>query len=601
MTPPQITLFVIIGIAFALLLTERIRNDLVAVMIVIALVVTGLLAPEEALSGFSSEPALILASVFVLTGALEYTGVSRAVGMWIGRWAGSTLSRAIAVIMPSVALLAAFAEHVTTTAVMLPITINLAKEKDIPVSKLLLPMSFAASLGSAITIIGAPAFLVASGLLTQAGRAPLSVFSITPIGLALVGAGTLFTVLIGQHLLPSRSGGADLLARYKLDRYFTEISVEADAKIVGMTYADFRERPMTYNFEVKRWIRKGKELRTTFSDLKFEAGDVLLVEATPEDLASIRENKNDGLELRPVEEYPDHAQDADDIGERLVQAVIAPNADVIGRTIGEVDFRERFGAVVVGLWRQNGLFRQHLSKLTLQAGDVLVIEGDEDAIERVQNNPAFLMMMPFMGEAYKPRKAALAVAAMVGTVLLAAFHLVPLVIATLIGAAAVVLTGCINARQAYRAIDQRIFVFIAGAIPLGLAMRHTGASDLIAAWLETFVSGWQPFWVLIGIFFIVSWITQIMSDSATVALFGPVSIALAQALNLPPEPFVVTVAMAAVGAFWTPIGHHGNLIIYGPGRYEFKDFLLLGGLLTVIVAPIVAAITLALWGHLPAN
>jgi di/tricarboxylate transporter len=374
-----------------------------------------------------------------------------------------------------------------------------------------------------------------------------------------------------------------------------------ESPLIGKTYMQMKERG-TYNFKVTRWIRGGQTLRVPFADLTFEDGDILIIETTPSDLVTIRQEQ--GIDLRPVEEYKDHMPvqergDDADIPEQLVQAVIAPHAEFIGQSIGEVDFREHFGVVVLGLWRQSGLIRDEIAKVKLEAGDVLVMQGHDDGIERVRAHPGFLMMVPFQGEGRSPRKALTAAAIMIGAMVLAGSGLLELDIAMLAGAAGVVLTRCITPRQAYRSIDQRIFVFIAGAIPLGLAMRTSGVSELLAGGLATIVRPWEPFWILIAIFFIVSWLTQIMSDAATVALFAPVVISLASALGLPPEPFVVTVAMAAVASFWTPIGHHGNMLIYSPGRYTFKDFILVGGVLTVIVAFIVATLTLALWGSLP--
>ena len=215
--PQQIAFFAILIVALALFITEWIRTDVVAVLIVVALYVTRVLKPEEALSGFSSEPAIVIAGIFVLSGALHATGLSDKLGDWIGHFAGKSLSRAIAVIMPSVAVLSAFTHHVTTTAVMLPITLDLSREQKLPASKLLMPMSFAASLGTAITIIGAPAFLIASTVLQQSGRSGLGIFSIAPIGLTLTVAGTLFVLLIGRFLLPAHHGGDDASRHFRLE------------------------------------------------------------------------------------------------------------------------------------------------------------------------------------------------------------------------------------------------------------------------------------------------------------------------------------------------------------------------------------------------
>jgi di/tricarboxylate transporter len=226
---------------------------------------------------------------------------------------------------------------------------------------------------------------------------------------------------------------------------------------------------------------------------------------------------------------------------------------------------------------------------------VLVLQGDQEALKRVANDPAFLMLIPFQGEARLRRKAWLAGTIMLATVAVAAFNILTIEMAAVAGAVAMVLSGCLTAGQAYRAIDTRIFVFIAGAMPLGAAMQRSGASALLAGWLQTAVGNWEPIFILLALFGVVAILTQFMSDAATTAIFAPVAAALAHVLGQPPEPYVVTVAMAAVASFLTPIGHHGNLLIYGPGRYQFTDFVWVGAPLTVLVAFIVAYLAPLLW------
>jgi di/tricarboxylate transporter len=592
---PQIVFFAILAVAFVLLLTERIRNDVVALLIVLALAVTGLLPPKEALAGFGSEPAIVVAAIFVLSEALHRTGVSDTLGRWIGRLAGATWSRAIVVMMPSVAMLSAFTHHVTTTAVMLPVALQLSRERKIAASKLLMPLSFAASLGTTITIIGAPAFLVAGAALQQAGRPGLGIFSIAPIGLALSAAGTAFVLLVGHWLLPERKGVEGGGKRFRLDDYFTEITVLEGSPFLGKTVEDV-EGSDAYKVSVVGLVRDGHRRRRPFGPQRLEPGDVLLVRTSPEDIVAIRSEA--GFELHPVAQYqPRQTTTAteDDPERRLVQAVVAPRSEFVGRTISALDFRRRFDALVLGLWRQQAWLDDELAQTPLRAGDVLVLQGDDEALERVAGDSAILMLVPFQGEHRPRRKAPLAAAIMVATILAAAFNVLSIEMAALAGAVAMVLARCLSAGDAYRAIDARIYVFIAGAIPLGAAMKSTGAADTLAGWLQGALQNWSETAVLLGLFAVVAVITQFMSDSATTAVFAPVAVALADALGQAPEPYVVTVAMAAVVAFLTPIGHHGNLLIYGPGGYRFGDFVRVGAPLTLICALIVALLAPVLW------
>ncbi|HKA19149.1 MAG TPA: SLC13 family permease [Blastocatellia bacterium] len=591
----QISFLVILIVASLLLVTERMRNDVVAVLIVLALAITRVLSPSEALSGFGSEPALVVVSIFVMSAAFHQTGLAERIGDKIGVLAGKGYTRIITVVMGSVALLSAFTHHVTTTALMLPVTLSLSRERNIPASKLLMPLSFAASLGTAITIIGAPAFLVADDVLRRGGRPALGIFSIAPIGLSISAVGILFMVLIGRFLLPSREGAEDLKDRFRLDSYFTELKIQSESAFIGKSLTEIKKEGH-YQFTVVGWVRHNRRLRGSFAEQHVREEDVLLMHATPEDIVAFRQE--DGIELHPIDKYgSDSASEAnlEDISDHLVQVVIGPNSEVIGRTLGEIDFRRRYQALVIGLWRREGLVQEELARVRLKAGDVLLVQGGEEPIATIASDPAFLLMVPFHGESKPRRKARLTAGIMLGTIALAAFNLLSLDIITLSGATAMVLSRCITSRQAYKAIDARIYVFIAGAIPLGAAMQKSGTAALIAGGLEKAVANWPPMLVLLAIFAIVGIVTQFMSDAATTALFAPVAFALAQGLGRAPEPYIVTVAMAAVTSFLTPIGHHGNLLVYGPGRYQFVDFIKVGTPLTILVAVVVTSVCLAIW------
>ena len=403
-------------------------------------------------------------------------------------------------------------------------------------------------------------------------------------------------LLAGRFLLPAHPGGEAGANRFRLDQYFTELAIRPDSPFLGKTIGEI-EADQSYHFKVVGWVRERKRLPRPFGDRQLGAGDVLLIRTTPEEIVAFRQDT--GVELHPIEKYGAQANppegDADEIADLLVQAVVAPGSDIDGRTIAEIDFRRRYGAIVVGLWRKRGWIQQEMSRVKLRAGDVLVLQGDQQALGRVEADPAFLMLVPFQGEAQPRRKATLAGVIMLATIIVAALNLLTIEIAALAGAAAMVLSGCISPRQAYRSVDVRIYIFIAGALPLGLAMQQTGTAGLLAGWLQSAVAGWSQPLVLAAIFTIVAVLTQFMSDAATTALFAPVAVALAGALGQPPEPYVVTVAMAAVAAFLTPIGHHGNLLVYGPGRYQFADFVRIGTPLTVLVGIIVVVLAPLIW------
>lgn len=595
----QLYLFGILTGVVILLFTEWIRIDITAILIILLLSLTGVLTTEDALSGFSSEPALLLAAVFVLNGALYHTGLSEKLGDGIKRLAGKSLERAIAVVMPSVALLSAFTHHVTITGLMLPPLLKLSRESNIPASKLLIPLSFAASLGTSITIIGAPAFLIADGLLRQAGQSGLDIFSIAPIGLILSLVGTIFFLILGQFLLPAHHGDDESIDHFRLEGYYTELVLLPDSPLIGKTISEIEDQQKDV-LKVSAWYRNSRSRGKPYGAKKTQAGDVLVIRTSPDKLATIEQER--GIALQPLEKYKEafltfqeNENNKGELPSQLVQSVVAPRSELIGKTIGKINFLEMYGVIIVSVWRHKGWLRTEISRVKLREGDVLVLKGDDNSLKRLSEDRSFLMLVPFRGEPKPIHKARLAAVIMILTTVIAALNVIPVEVALMTGAVVMILSGCISLQQAYQSIDTRIYVFIAGAIPLGLAMQETGTATLLAGWLQNLVRTWDIHWILLALFLTTGIVTQIMSDAATTALFGPISIALARGLNLPPEAFVVTVAMAAVTSFFTPIGHHGNLLIYGPGRYQFADFMRVGIPLTLVVAVIVSLMAPMLW------
>lgn len=590
---------IIVAVAVLLLVSERVRPDLVAILIIVALYVTRLLSSEQALSGFSSEPAIVIASMFVLSAGFEATGLAESLGRIVGRLAGESFPRMLVVVMPSAALLSAATHHVMITALLLPVMLTLAAERNLAPSKLLMPMAIGSSLGTTITILGAPSFLIADQLLRQANRPGLAVFSIAPIGLALTAAGTAYMFLVGRFLLPDRRAGGDPNERFRLEDYVTELAVMPESPYIGKTAREVTE-DSTYDVKVIGLLQAGRRLRRPEEPLPLAAGDVLLVRSTPDAIASIRNDPD--VELQPVAQYGDelnngarHSHRDADIGEKLVQAVVAPQSDLVGRTIGHADFRRRYGAVVLGLWRSGRIRAQELSRMRLRPGDVLVLEGPDEALARLGNERDFLMLVPFHGQIRNRRRAVIAGLVMLGTVLLAATGVFTLGMAAVSGALAMVLSGGVTPRQAYRAIDVRMFVFVAGAIPLGTAMKSSGTAKLLAGGIQHAVGGWPQPLMLLVLFLAVGVLVQFMgSDSATTALFGPVAIALAASLHQRPELYVVAIAMAAVTATLTPMAHH-NLLIYGPGGYRFLDYARVGALLTIVLGVVVSFLAPVVW------
>jgi di/tricarboxylate transporter len=383
-TQQMVFLFILAG-ALALFMRGRLRVDITALLVLLSLVIAGILAPAEALAGFSSDPAIIVASVFVLSAALSATGLTDRIGKWIGGAAGDSEARAILVVMPTVAVLAAFSHHLMITAMMLPIILGFARERKMAASRLLMPMSLAASLGTTLTLFSAPAFLLSSDLLLRQTGTALDVFSITPIGVVLVIVGVAYMLLM-RWILPRRTGAASEQDYLRLDQYYTELVVEEKSPWSGERVEAFRTR-FKDRLQLVNRLRNGAPLQ--HDDLPLEARDVLLVRASPDEISSVVDEP--GLALNALAKYGDSAaQDTASGGDgQLVQVVVGPNSEFIDRTIGNIDFFRNLGVLVVGLWRQDGWLDEEISEVNLRAGDLLVLLGSpDDGAVRVEAAPA---------------------------------------------------------------------------------------------------------------------------------------------------------------------------------------------------------------------
>ncbi|MGV8931580.1 MAG: SLC13 family permease [Luteimonas sp.] len=582
----QILFLLILAGGLYLFISERVRIDVAAMLILLALTITGVLNGQQALSGFASEPAIIVAAVFVISAGLAATGITEHIGQWIGRASGKSEARAIAVTMPVVAAMASFTHHVMVTAMMLPILTRFAKANGLSASRLLMPMSFAASLGTCLTLVSAPAFLLANNLLERSGAPALGIFSITPIGIALVVIGVAY-MLVARWMLPKRSGDSGDDEYMRLDRYRTELLITKDSRWNTRPLAEL-EKALGAKFRMVGWLRDDTLRNDLGNSNPLLNGDVLLVEASADALASLHDDP--GIALNPIARFGGDVEDAE-----LVQALVAPGSEFVGRSIRELGFSHQLKAVIVGLWRRDGEVAPRLADARLREGDLLVLWGKPSHFADLAAHHGFLMLVPFAGEAKRRVRAPLALGILGVTILTAATGWLPAPMAFLLGAVAMVTLRCVDIGQAYREIDVRVFVMIAGVIPLGIAMEQTGTAQLLADGLLMVVHDWPALPILLVMFGTASLLTQILSDSATTVLLGPIAVALANALGMPPTPFVVCTALGAVVAFLTPIGHHGNLLILGPGKYSFGDFIKIGAPMTLLSAIVCAWMTRWLW------
>ena len=589
----QILFCIITVVTVLLFITEILRVDLIALMVIIALCLTGILDAKMALAGFSSEPALIVAAVFVMSAGLAQTGVTEFIASRITKWAGTSETRAIVVIMSIVALLSAFTHHLMITAMMLPMVVRISTEKNMPASRLLIPMATAASLGTTMTLIGAPAFLLAKNILERAGAAPLAIFSISPIGISITLISVLVILLL-RWILPRNFGGQNITDRFKVESFHTELVVPEGSKWIGMEIGEFKTSTEK-RFEITQWLRRGRLKNLSGSDA-IEAGDMLLVKASPDEIVSIDENN--GLAVNPIKKYSSQIEGIDKAENALqpviLQAVLSPYSSYVNQSIGQIDFLTQ-NLIVAGLWRRQQILRNELSKIKLLPNDLLLFWGTEKDFEPLVRSEDFSFISPIKANRTVRRRAIISSLIMAISIAAAAVEMLPPHVSFLMGALLMVLTRCLSLEKAYQSIDVKIFVMIAGVIPLGMAMEKTGVAALLATLISQLLVGWNPFTVLIVLFSASALLTQILSDAATTVLLAPIALLVARDLHLSPTAAVMTVAVGAVASFLTPIGHHGNLLILGPGRYKFADFLKIGIPLTLVIGLCTVFMALRLW------
>ena len=591
----QIYFMAIMIVAIVLFITEYFRVDVVAMLIILALSMTGIIEVKEAFSGFSSEPAIIVAAVFVLSAGLSFTGMTDWIGEWVTKLSGKGETRAIFVIMVAVACMSAFTHHLMVTAMMLPIIMKICRDEDkLHASRLLIPMATAASLGTTMTLIGAPAFLLANNILKRGGTSGLTFFEVGKVGGPLVITGIAFCILM-KWILPKTSGDDESLSNFKLTEITSELLITDTSSWIQKPIKDL-VTTHEKQFKILKWQREDKFLETKNEEDLLEAGDTFIVRTTADELVSL--DGESGIVLKAIQKYTSNKEGTTTLAgeeKRILKAVISHQSEFVGKTVATIGFFRRFGVAVVGIWRKSGWISTGISDTTIKPGDMLVIWGPKEKLDGISLHRGFLMFLPFYGTSMKRSKSRIATLIMMTSIALAATSILPAYLAFVAGAVAMILFKCVDIEQAYASIELKIYVMIAGVIPLGIAMERTGVDKLLAQQILKYTNGWEPFAMLLVFFWMSALLTQILSDAATTVLLAPIAVAFAKGASLSPIGAVMCVTIGAVASFLTPIGHHGNLLILSPGGYRFADFLKIGLPLTIILSVVTCYLSMMIW------
>jgi len=579
-------------VALILFASERIPIDIVSLILVLLLVVTGILKASEAFAGFGNDIVITIAGLFILTGGLAKTGVIDAVGRRLQGIAGHSEFRMAAMVMVVAALCAAFMKNTTTTAIFLPVVLGISIRKNINPSKLLMPLAFGAILGGTCTLIGTSTNLAVSGAMTRYGLQPFSMFELTTVGVPIVGLGMVYMLLVGLRWLPNRAGSDSLTEQYHIRQYMSEVLVLEGSPLIGKRLED---APLSDELDLTVvGILRGQERNRIAPNAHEEIkdGDLLLVQGRVDDILRVKGEA--GIEIKADFELSDTVLESKDASIELFEAMIPRGSDFTGQNLKRLRFRERYELIVLAINRHGINLLSKMSKVRLRFGDVLLLQGSREHVEQLAADAQILLLEEISERQARPEKRRWALLAFAVFLSLSITHVVPLSAAVLSGVLILLASRAVRAQEIYEMIEWRLIVLIACMMSFGQAMEVTHADQYLADLIVQATGHYGPLAVLSGFFLMTVALTQPMSNQAAALVMLPIAVKTALLLGLNPRTFAVTVTYAASCSFLTPL-EPACVLVYTPGRYRFLDFVKVGSVLTLAVFAIVIWLVPIFW------
>ena len=581
-----------LGIAALLLLGNILRADIVALMLMLALGLSGILTPQEAFSGFSRSAVIIMLSAFVLAEGLRRSGMTERMGLFIIKLFGKGERRLIFGVMTASAILSLFMNNIAAASLLFPSLSGVARRSKVSSSKLLMPLAFGTILGGMATLL-TTTNIVVSGLLRDVKLPGFTLTEFAPIGLPLTFAGILFMVFWGRKLLPEQSPAQrheeseesdDLIKTYQLSERLVRAKICKGGSLDGMTLekSGLREK---HHLNVIA-IQRGRSTLPIEAKTILKGKDILLIMARPED--SLPESLKDMLEVLPSGEWQQDYLSTPDM--KLIEAAIAPRSHLASQTLQEIRFEQKFGAKVLAVWRRGRSIRTRLADLPLEFGDGLLLQGTEKSLSLLRTEPGLILLAESAPSMRMTLRGWLTTFIMAASLTLAVIF--PNLIAEIMlsGAVAMVLIRTMNMDQAYRAIDWRSLFLVAGMLPVGVALNKTGASTMFANVILSSLGGAGHLVLLAGFVLLTVALTQIINGAAAVTVIAPIAIVTAQKVGMEPRSVAMAVAIASSMAFMSPLGHAVNVMVMGAGGYTFRDYARVGIPLTILLVIILLII-----------
>jgi di/tricarboxylate transporter len=592
-------MLVILAITILLFVTEWLRVDVVALLVLLALLITGLISPEAAFSGFSSPAVLTVWAVFIVSGGLFHTGVANLLGDRLLKIAGSSPRRLVGLIMATVGVMSGVMNNVGATAVLMPAAVSISRRARVSASKLLMPLAFGSLLGGMTTLIGTPPNILVSDVLSQAGYEPFALLDFAPIGLVALVLGVIYMAFIGLRRLPEQTAvemmastgeHVDLVDSYRLGERLFRARISAGSPLVGQRLAESGLRE-EFELTVIGLERRGKVSLGLDKETVLQRGDVLLIEGMVDNL--VWAEATGWVDVQPEVSVEDHDLQSEVVG--IAEVLLAPRSGLVGKTLAEILFREKYSLTVLAILRDGRPRRTGLVDLPLRFGDTLLVQGPRQKIRILQREPDFVVMGDVeVAPAVRARKAPVAIGLLVLMLVPVIAGWLPIAASALLAGILMVLTGCLTMDEAYQSIEWKAVFLVAGTLPLGIAMQETGTAEYLAGFLVDTLGGLHPLALLAGFFILTNLLTQFMSNAASTMLIAPIAIGAAQQVGSEPYALLMTIAVAASAGFLTPVAHQSNVLVMGPGGYRFGDYFksglpldLIAFVVTVLIVPLI--------------